>query len=99
MSKYLILGLCILFIATGCTQQKHEEAVPEKLNVVITSFGDRKISTIKAVRAVTGLGLKDAKNLVDSTPALVKKGLSRSEAESIALKLREAGANVEIRTE
>ena len=99
MTKHLIMGLCLLCIFAGCTEKKEEETVPDKYKVVITNIGDRKISLIKVVREITELGLKDAKDLVESPSPTIKEGLSKKEAEEIALKLKEAGATVEIKPE
>ena len=66
-------------------------------DVVITSTGDKKIQVIKVVRAVTGLGLKEAKDLVDGAPAAVKEGVNKEEADSIKAQLEEAGAGVELK--
>jgi large subunit ribosomal protein L7/L12 len=66
-------------------------------DVVITSTGDKKIQVIKVVRAVTGLGLKEAKDLVDGAPGTVKEGVNQEEAESIKAQLEEAGAGVELK--
>jgi len=66
-------------------------------DVVLTGAGDKKIQVIKVVRAVTGLGLKEAKDLVDSAPNPVKEGAAREEAESIKAQLEEAGASVELK--
>ena len=68
-----------------------------EFDVVLTSAGDKKIQVIKEVRGVTGLGLKEAKDLVDGAPKPVKEGIARDEAESIKSKLEEAGATVEIK--
>jgi large subunit ribosomal protein L7/L12 len=68
-----------------------------EFNVVMTNFGDNKVNVIKVVRAVTGLGLKEAKDLVEGTPANVKEGVSKKEAEEIKKQLVEAGATVEIK--
>jgi large subunit ribosomal protein L7/L12 len=67
------------------------------VDVVLTGAGDKKIQVIKAVRAATGLGLKEAKALVDSAPAPVKEGLDRDEAEKLKSELEEAGAEVELK--
>jgi large subunit ribosomal protein L7/L12 len=64
--------------------------------VILTAAGDQKIAAIKAVREITGLGLKEAKDLVDGAPKPVREGVSREEAESVAKKLQEAGASAEI---
>ena len=66
-------------------------------DVVLTSAGQQKIQVIKVVRAVTGLGLKEAKDLVDGAPGPVKEGVNREEADSIKAQLEEAGAGVEIK--
>jgi large subunit ribosomal protein L7/L12 len=66
-------------------------------DVVLTGAGDKKIQVIKVVRAITGLGLKEAKDLVDSAPKPVKEGVAREEADSITAQLEEAGASVEVK--
>jgi len=68
-----------------------------EFDVVMTSFGDNKISAIKAVRAITGLGLKEAKEMVESVPATVKEGASKDEAEDVKKQLEEAGATIELK--
>jgi large subunit ribosomal protein L7/L12 len=74
------------------------EAAEEKteFDVVMKSFGGNKIAVIKAVRAITGLGLKEAKAMVESAPAKIKEAVSKEEAEDVKGKLTEAGAEVEI---
>ncbi len=66
-------------------------------DVVLTSSGDKKIQVIKVVRAITGLGLKEAKDLVDGAPNAVKEGIAQDEADSIKAQLEEAGATVELK--
>ena|SRR5690625_5011952 len=75
------------------------EAAEEKseFDVVLTDAGASKIKVVKAVREITGLGLKDAKELTDSAPKPVKEGVSKDEAEEIKAKLEEAGASVELK--
>ena len=68
-----------------------------EFNVELTSFGDKKINVIKVVREVTSLGLKEAKDLVESAPVLVKEGVDKEEAEAVKTKLEEAGAQTEIK--
>ena len=68
-----------------------------EFSVVLASFGEKKINVIKEVRAITGLGLKEAKDLVESAPAQIKEDASKDEAEAIKAKLEEAGATVEIK--
>ena len=67
-----------------------------EFDVVLTGAGDKKIQVIKVVRAITGLGLKEAKDLVDSAPKPVKEGVAQDEADSIKAQLEEAGASVEV---
>ena len=69
----------------------------DSFDVVLTGFGDKKINVIKEVRGVTGLGLKEAKDLVEGVPGTVKEGASKDEAEEIKKKLEEAGATVELK--
>ncbi len=68
-----------------------------EFNVMLTSFGSSKVPVIKAVRVITGLGLKEAKELVESAPAAVKEGATKDEAEEIKKQLEEAGATVEVK--
>jgi len=68
-----------------------------EFDVVMTSFGSNKVSVIKVVRAITGLGLKEAKELVEGAPSPVKEGASKDEAEDIKKQLEEAGASVEVK--
>ncbi len=68
-----------------------------EFDVVMTSFGETKVSVIKTVRSMTGLGLKEAKDLVESVPAAVKEGVSKDEAEEVKKQLEEAGATVEVK--
>ncbi|MBO6674212.1 MAG: 50S ribosomal protein L7/L12 [Rhizobiales bacterium] len=75
------------------------EAAEEKdeFDVVLTAAGDKKINVIKEVRAITGLGLKEAKDLVEGAPKPVKEGVAKAEAEELKKKLEEAGASVELK--
>ncbi len=73
------------------------EEEKDSFDVVLTAAGDKKIQVIKVVRAVTGLGLKEAKDLVDGAPGAVKEGAPKEEAESIRAQLEEAGASVELK--
>jgi len=75
------------------------EAAEEKtaFDVVLTGAGDKKIQVIKAVRGITGLGLKEAKELVESAPKAIKEGVSKDEAEKLKGELEEAGASVEVK--
>jgi large subunit ribosomal protein L7/L12 len=73
------------------------EEVKDEFNVVMTSFGANKVGVIKVVRALTGLGLKEAKDLVEGVPATVKEDASKDEAEKMKKELEEAGASVELK--
>ena len=75
------------------------EAAEEKteFDVVLTGAGEKKVNVIKAVRELTGLGLKEAKEMVDSAPSVIKEGASKDEAEEAKKKLEEAGASVELK--
>ncbi len=75
------------------------EAAVEKdeFDIVLTSFGQAKVGVIKAVRTITGLGLKEAKDAVESTPSTIKEGLTKDAAEEIKKQLEEAGATVELK--
>ena len=86
-------------VAVAAAAGGGEAAADEKdeFDVVLTSFGDKKINVIKEVRAITGLGLKEAKDLVDGVPKAVKEGAPKDEAEEIKKKLEEAGASVELK--
>jgi large subunit ribosomal protein L7/L12 len=68
-----------------------------EFDVVMTSFGEKKVAVIKAVRGATGLGLKEAKDLVESAPKAIKEGVDKAEAEELKKTLEEAGASVEIK--
>ena len=69
----------------------------DEFDVVLASFGDKKVGVIKAVREATGLGLKEAKDLVESAPAPIKEGVNKAEAEELKKKLEEAGATIELK--
>lgn len=76
---------------TGAAEAKDE------FDVVMTSFGENKVGAIKAVRAITGLGLKEAKDMVEGVPSTIKEGAAKAEAEDIKKQLEEAGATVELK--
>ncbi|MGD0266511.1 MAG: 50S ribosomal protein L7/L12 [Candidatus Methylomirabilota bacterium] len=80
---------------TGAAAKPAEEQT--EFTVVLAGVGEKKIQVIKEVRAITGLGLKEAKDLVDGAPKPVKEGISKSEAEEIKKKLEQAGATVELK--
>jgi len=80
--------------AAGAAVEEEEQTA---FDVIITEVGDKKIQVIKAVRALTSLGLKEAKDLVDSAPKAVKEGVSKDDAEDAKKQLEEAGASVEVK--
>jgi len=86
-------------VAGGGGAAGGEAAVEEKteFDVVLTAIGDKKIQVIKEVRAITGLGLKDAKDLVEGAPKPVKEGVKKEEAEEIKKKIEDVGGSVEIK--
>jgi len=77
--------------AGGAAEEKDE------FDVVLAGFGDNKVAVIKAVRGATGLGLKEAKEMVESAPATLKEGLAKGEAEELKKSLEEAGASIELK--
>ena len=86
-------------VAVAAAAAPAAEAAAEKteFDVVLASFGDEKIKAIKAVREITGLGLADAKAVVEAAPKAIKEGVSKDEAEELKKKLEEAGAKVELK--
>ncbi len=84
-------------VVAGPAVGGEDVAEQTEFDVEITAVGDSKINVIKAVRAITGQGLKEAKGIVDSAPVVVKEGISKTEAEEISTQLKEAGASVEIK--
>jgi large subunit ribosomal protein L7/L12 len=97
--KFGVTAAAPVAMVSAAPAAQAAEAAPEKteFDVILTASGDKKIQVIKEVRAITGLGLKEAKALVDGTPGKVKEGISREEAEKIKKQLEEAGATVEIK--
>ena len=89
----------VAMMAAGPADGAGAEAAEEQteFDVILTTFGDKKIQVIKEVRAITGLGLKDAKELVDGAPKPVKEGVPKDEAEKVKAQLEEAGAQVEVK--
>ena len=83
--------------AAGAGETSNPSEAKTEFSVSLTSIGDKKINVIKEVRAVTGLGLKEAKDLVEAAPSMVKEGVPEAEASEIKAKLEEAGASVEIK--
>jgi len=86
-------------VAVAAAPAAGEAAAEEQteFDVILTSYGEKKINVIKAVRAITGLGLKEAKGLVDGAPGTVKEAVSKDEAADVQKQLEEAGASVELK--
>jgi len=89
--------VAMMAAAPGGTEGAAQAEEKTEFDVVLTAAGDKKIQVIKEVRAITGLGLKDAKALVDEAPKPVKEGVPKDEAEKIKAQLEEAGAQVELK--
>ena len=83
--------------ASGGTETAPSAEAKTEFNIMLTAIGEKKINVIKEVRAVTGLGLKEAKDLVEAAPSVVKEGVPEAEANEIKSKLEEAGASVEVK--
>jgi large subunit ribosomal protein L7/L12 len=83
--------------AGGDVGASDKAAEQDAFDVILTDIGDKKINIIKEVRAATGLGLKEAKDLVEGAPKAIKEGVSKSEAEEIKKKFEEAGAKIELK--
>lgn len=97
--KFGVSAAAPVAVAAGPAAGGDAAAAEEKteFDVVMTSFGAQKVPVIKTVREITGLGLKEAKDLVEGVPASVKEGVSKDEAEEVKKKLEEAGASVEVK--
>lgn len=94
--KFGVSAAAAVAVAAGGDAGGAAEAQTE-FDVVLTSAGDKKVNAIKAVREITGLGLKEAKAAVDGAPSTIKEGVSKEEADEAKAKLEEAGATVEIK--
>jgi large subunit ribosomal protein L7/L12 len=86
-------------VAAGPAAAAETAAVEEKteFDVILASFGENKVGVIKAIRGITGLGLKEAKDMVEGAPSTVKEGVSKQEAEDVKKQLEDAGAKVEMK--
>ena len=95
--KFGVSAAAPVAAAAGPAAEAAAEEVQTEFSVMLTSFGSSKVPVIKAVREITGLGLKEAKDLVESAPAAVKEGVEQAEADELKAKLEEVGASVEIK--
>jgi large subunit ribosomal protein L7/L12 len=96
ISSMSVLELSEL-VAPGAAESQAEAQEKTEFDVILSAIGDKKIQVIKAIRAITGLGLKEAKALVDEAPKPVREGISKEESADIQKQLEEAGATVEIK--
>lgn len=90
-------GVSAAAVAAGPAAAGESAAEQTEFDVILTAAGEKKVTAIKAVRAATGLGLKDAKALVDGIPSTIKEGASKEEAEALKAELEAAGASVELK--
>ena len=97
--KWGVSAAAPVAVAAAAPAAGGEEAAAEQseFDVILASFGDKKINVIKEVRGLTGLGLKEPKDLVEGAPKPIKEGVSKEEADEVKTKLEEAGATVEIK--
>jgi len=95
--KFGVSAAAAVAVAAGPAAEGAAAEEKTEFDVVLKSFGDNKVGVIKVIRTVTGLGLKEAKGLVESAPAPVKEGISKEEAEELKKQLEEGGAEVEIK--
>ena len=95
--KFGVTAAAPVAVAAGPAGEAAAAEEKTEFDVVLSSFGDNKVSVIKVIRGVTGLGLKEAKDLVEGAPSNVKEGVSKEEAEEMKKQLEEAGAKVELK--
>ncbi len=93
-AQAMVAPMMVAGAGGGATEEEEEQT---DFDVVLTSFGEKKINVIKVVREVTSLGLKEAKDLVDNLPNPVKEGIDKDEADELAKKFEDAGAEVEVK--
>ena len=95
--KFGVSAAAPVAVAAVAAGGEAAEEVKDEFNVMLTGVGDKKIQVIKVVRAITGLGLKEAKELVESAPAAVKEAVTKEEAEEMKAKLEEVGAIIDLK--
>lgn len=95
--KFGVSAAAAVAVAGPAAEAGPAAAEQTEFDVVLTAAGDKKVNAIKAVRAITGLGLKEAKTMVESAPATVKEGISKADAEEVKKQLEEAGASAELK--
>jgi len=95
--KFGVSAAAPVAVAAGPAAEAAEAEEQTEFSLMLTSFGSSKVPVIKAIREITGLGLKEAKDLVEGAPTAVKEGIEAAEAEELKKKLEEAGASVEVK--
>jgi len=95
--KFGVTAAAAAAVVAGPAEAGAAAAEQTEFDVVLTGFGEKKVAVIKVVRSITGLGLKEAKDAVESTPTTIKEGVEKAEAEDVKKQLEEAGASVEIK--
>jgi large subunit ribosomal protein L7/L12 len=95
--KFGVSAAAVAAAPVAAADAGEAEVEKDEFDVMMTSFGDKKVAVIKAVRSITGLGLKQAKDTVESVPVAIKEGVSKAEAEEVQKQLEEAGASVELK--
>jgi len=95
--KFGVTAAAAAAVVAGPAEGGAAAAEQTEFDVVLTGFGEKKVAVIKAVRGITGLGLKEAKDAVEGTPTVVKEGVDKAEAEDVKKQLEEVGASVEIK--
>ena len=95
--KFGVSAAAAVAAAPAAGGEAAEAVEQDEFDVVLASFGEKKVGVIKAVRGITGLGLKEAKDMVESAPTTVKEAVSKTEAEDLKKQLEEAGATVELK--
>jgi len=95
--KFDVSAAAAVAVAAPAAGGDAAAAEKDEFDVVLTSFGEKKVSVIKAVRSITGLGLKEAKDLVESAPAPIKEGVAKGEGEEIVKQITEAGGTAELK--
>jgi large subunit ribosomal protein L7/L12 len=95
--KFGVTAAAPVAVAAGPAAAAAPVEEQTEFNVIMTSFGENKVNVIKVIRAITGLGLKEAKDMVEGVPAMVKEAVSKKDAEDIKKQLEEAGAKVDIK--
>lgn len=95
--KFGVSAAAPVAVAAGPVAEVAAAEEQTEFNLILTSFGSSKVPVIKAIREITGLGLKEAKDLVEGAPTAVKEGIAAAEAEELKKKLEEAGATVEVK--